>query len=489
MLDGKFFKEPPCEIPQLYSLQPLKFVPMQALRDILRDRRFWWLIAGTWALQLLLLGLTTPLYEIDTNSFIRGGLSWDIYHNPLLNLLIAACSKVWASAYLIVAVQLAVAAFSGIFLARVLFGRGGWAFWIALGLVALEPVSLFYHFSLLSESLFSSFTLLSVAFVVLWVRHSGGAPAFLAGFAMGLAFVTKLSAITHLPLLAIFLLRSPRDWQQRIGGLSLAVMPFVGCYAFVYLGQQVINDGDLYTVEGRVRWDFASSMYDSNEVQAPAFKRFVHPYLYRDGAFVAHREVRRELTYLGYKDCVAGYEAQGHRETFGINACDSLFGAAATQVMARHFWAAEAQFIRDNVYFVHHLNYLETRFTPGLHHYYSEAEWGYLDSLMSLHYGLDLSQRSDRIPGIWKSLSFGNSYMPIWWWAWWLGLATAAWLAVRRKEMWELLTLAGLVAIPLLMNLVYISYRPRFLAPYLVLVGMLLLWEARVIFSKSKPQA
>lgn len=462
---------------------------MQALRALMRDRRFWGQVAGIWGLQLVLLLLSTPLYEIDTNSYIRGGLSWDIFHNPLLNLLIAACSKIWANAYFFVAVQLAVAAFAGTFLARVLFGSKGWALWVALGLVALEPVSLFYHFSLLSESLFSSFTMLSIAFLVLWMRHSGGAPAFLAGLAMGLAFVAKLSAITHVPLLALFLLRGSRDWQQRIGGLSLAVMPFVGCYAFVYLGQQLINGGDLYTVEGRVRWDFASALYDSSEVDAPVFKRFVHPYLYRDGAFVAHRELRRELTYLGYKDCVASYEAQGHRETVGINACDSLFGAAATQVMARHFWAAEGQFIRDNFYFVHHLNYLETRFTPGLHHYYADAEWGYLDSLMSLHYGLDLSRRPERIPGIWKSLSFGNTYMPIWWWAWWLALGTAAWLALRRKGMWEVLALAGLLAIPLLMNLVYISYRPRFLAPYLVLVGMLLLWEVRVIFFPPKNQA
>lgn len=453
---------------------------MKALFAILRDRIFWLSVAGVFLLQFTLLLIFTPLYDIDTNSYIRGGFSWDIYHNPLLNMLIAGAGKVWANAWFIVSIQLAVYAFASAFTARVLFGKGWWI-WAALGIAALEPLSLYYHFSLLSESLFTSFTLLSVACFVLWMRHSGGAPAFLTGLAFGLAFLAKLSAMVHLPLFLLFLLKPGRPLQQRVGGFLLAAFPFIGIYAFVYLGQQVINQGDLYTVEGRVRWDFSSAMYDSTECKHPEFKRLVHPYLYRDGAFVTHRELRRELTYLGYKDCVAEYEKQGYAPHRGINACDSLFGAVAKDIMAQHFWAAEGQFIKDNFRFVHTLNYIDYRFTPGLHYYHPEAEFAYLDSLMAQHYGLDLRTRAHRIPVIWRSLTFGNVYMPLLWWLWWLTLLGAAYLWWRRRDAWELMVAGSLLAIPLVFHLVYISYRPRFLAPYIVLMLMVLLWEVREV--------
>jgi hypothetical protein len=458
---------------------------MQALRDILRDRLFWISVGAIWSVQFTLLLLTTPLYDIDTNSYIRGGLSWDIYHNPLLNILIAACSKIWSNAWFVLWVQLGVFAFCSAFLARVLFGRGKWI-WAALAVASLEPITLYYNFSFLSESLFLSFTLLSVALFILWMRHSGGAPAFLTGLGMGLAFTAKLSAVTHAPLLLLFLLKPGRPRRQRIEGFALAVMPFIGLYALIYLGQTLINQGDLYTVEGRVRWDFSSSMYDSTEVDAPEFKQYVHPYLYPNGEFVMHRELRRELTYLGYKDCVASYERKGFRPTYGINTCDSLFGAAASQIMQKHFWEAESRFIQDNFHFIHHLNYIDYRFTPGLHYYHPESEYRYIDSLMSTHFGVDLSQQENRIPTIWKSLSFGNIYFPTLWWTWWLALVLAAVLWYRRRDAYELLVIAPLLLIPIVFHLVYISYRPRFLAPYLVLLGMLVLWEARELWMKRK---
>lgn len=462
---------------------------MQALRAILGSRGFWFSVGGVFGLQFLLLLLSTPLYEIDTNSFIRGGLSWDIYHNPLLNIVVAVCSKIWASAWLIVGVQLAVYGFAASFLVWVLFAEQRVIRWVALGIAALEPLSLFYHFSILSESLFTSFLLLSVANMVLWMRHSGGAPAFLTGLALGLAFVAKLSALIHFPLLGFFLIRGRREWQQRIGGLSLAVLPLAGAYAFVHLGQQVINEGDLYTVEGRVRWDFSSALYDSTEVDAPDFKRYVHPYLYVDGKLVAHRELRRELSYLGYKDCVSYYEHEGLKSSTGINRCDSIFGEVAAQIMKKHFWAAEGQFIRDNFRFVHELNYIDYRFTPGLHYYHPPAEYAYLDSLMGTHYGLDLSQKADRIPGIWKSLSFGNVYLPILWWLGWVVLLVGGWMLWQRRPSWEVMVLGLTVAIPWVFHLVYISYRPRFLAPYIVALLLLGLWEGSRIWRGQKPRS
>lgn len=418
------------------------------------------------------------MYDLDTNSYIRGGFSWDIYHNPFMNLFIAVLGKLWSNAWFLVSVQCLIYAFCGAFLVQVLTQESAkiWR-WAMLGIVALEPLTSFYNYSLLAESSFTAFLFLAVGGALLWLRQPSRSAAVLLGTGLGLAFLCKLSALILLPLYLIFLLRKP-FLQRAVPHGLLALAPFVLCYVFVYVGQKTINEGDLYTVEGRVRWDFSSAFYNPAEVEGPEFKRYVHPYILEDGALEAHRERRRELSYLGYKDCVADYEAKGLSHNRGVNCCDSIFGAVAAQIIDQHFWAAEKQFVKDNFRFVHELNYIDYRFTPGLHYYHPAHEWAYLDSLMRTHYAVDLSVSGDRIPGIWTSLSFGNIYMPLVWWTWWLllGFGMICWWNNRDRK--DILVLAGFLAIPLLFHFVYISYRPRFLAPYLVLVwcfGLLIL--------------
>jgi hypothetical protein len=429
-------------------------------------------------LQWLVLAIGTPLYEIDTNSFIRGGLSWDIYHNPLLNIYIAICTKIWANVWFMVALQCLFYAGAAAFLVSVLFGEHKRLRWVALGIAGLEPLTLFYNHSLLAESFFTSLAMLTVAFLVLWLRHGGNGHAVLLGFAMGLCFMAKLSAMIHLPLLGLMLLRADRPFGGRLKGLALALLPFAACYAFVYVGQRTINEGDIYTVEGRVRWDFSSALYDSTEAGVPAFAQLVHPYIYQEGKLVAHRELRRELSYLGYKDCVAEWEVRGYPAHRGINACDSLFGAVAEKIMAKHFWEVERQFIADNFRFVHTLNYIDYRFTPGLHYYHPQREYAYIDSLMTVTYGYSLAGREDKIPKVWRSMEFGNVYMPVIWWTWWVVLVVGLVLWLKRpRERWELLVLGVITGIPIVFHLVYISYRPRFLAPYIVLMLLLLLCD------------
>ncbi|MFN8398142.1 MAG: hypothetical protein U0176_26260 [Bacteroidia bacterium] len=436
------------------------------------------------AVQLGILALGTPLYDIDTNSFVRGGLSWDIYHNPLLNIYIAACTKVWPNVWFMVGLQTVFFAATASFLAHVMFG-GKRIVWLGLGVAAMEPLTMFYNHSLLAESFFTSLAMASVALLVLWMRDGGKWLALGFGLAMGLCFMSKLSAMIHVPLFGLMLLRFGRPFWDRVRGLGMALLPFVACYAFVFIGQRLINEGDIYTVEGRVRWDFSSALYDSTEAYDPAFARFVHPHLYRDGKLVAHRELRRELSYLGYKDCVADYEARGFAANRGINACDSIFGRVAAQVMQRHFWEAERQFVADNFRFVHELSYIDYRFTPDLYYYHPESEYHYIDSLMQTTYGYSLAGREQQIPRIWRSLPFGNAYMTAVWWLWWLVLVTGLVLWLRDRSRWDVLVMGVITGIPQIFHLVYISYRPRFLAPYIVLMLLLLLVEI-VLLQKSK---
>lgn len=462
------------------------FCGMQRPLDILRSKGFWMGLALVAALQWIFLALGTPLYEIDTNSFIRGGLSWDIYHNPLLNIYIAACTRIWPNVWFIVGLQCLFFAGAATFLTHVLFPDSPRLRWVALGLAAIEPLTMFYNLSMLAESFFTSFLLLSVSMAVLWMRHGHWKTAAWFGLMMGLCFMSKLSAMIHMPLFALMLLRWKWPILSRLKGFGIALIPFLMCYAFVFVGQKMINQGDIYTVEGRVRWDFSSALYDSTEASDPAFAQYVHPYIYPEGKLAAHRELRRELSYLGYKDCVADYEQRGYAANRGINACDSIFGRVAQQIMARHFWQVERQFVADNFKFVHELNYIDYRFTPGLHYYHPAHEYQYIDSLMQSTYGYSLAGKENDIPRIWRSLDFGNVYMPIVWWLWWVVLAIAAVLWLRRRDRWELMVLGLITAIPIVFHLVYISYRPRFLAPYILLMVMLLLWEIQAVLGGTR---
>jgi hypothetical protein len=442
-------------------------------------------VLAVFGMMLGVMLVTTPLYEIDTNSYIRGGFSWSIFHNPLLNLLYAIAGKVWSNAGFLVACQLAIYAVCASALAFTLFPAGKWR-WAALAVAVLEPVSLFYHLSMIAESVFTSFLLLSLAFLIRWMRRGKLADAFLFGAAFGLAFLSKLAAMPLVPLFGLLLfpagLAATRVPLLRRGlALLVAALPFLACYQGVKWGQAIINDGGLYTVEGRVRWDFSAALYDPAACDDAYFKELMHPWILKDGKVLADRELRRELGYLGYKQCVL---RQGDNNA-AILFCDSVFGRVATPIMREHFWQAEQVFVQENLHSIHHLNYLDYRYTPGLPFYHPEQEYDYLDSLMSRHYGLDLGERLHRIPVLWRSLSFTNVYLPLLWWLTWLILLVSVVRWLRNRQHIELLVLGVAITIPWVFHLVYISYRPRFLAPYLVMVLFLLMVNLRGLLAKK----
>ena len=451
---------------------------MITLPSILRDRSFWWGAGIIFLLQAGILALTTPMYEIDSNSYVQGALTWDIYHNPFLNFYVAAVGRVWKSLFLMAAGQILFYGLSASLLIQVLFRRSIWQ-WVAVLVAALEPLAMFYNFSLLSESFFTSFTLGMVAMLILLLREGRPGFAFLFGTMMGFAFLARLSALIYLPLMGLVLIGGRENLLARGRNVLLAVVPFVACYAFVLFGQQILNDGGLFTVKGRVLWDFMSSQYEPDEINGAEFKRFVNPYIYENGELEPDRELRREKSYLGYKDCVADYEDRGIPAEEGILRCDSIFGAVGQQIKEKHFWAAEGQFILDNLYAVRNTSYIDYRFTPGLPYYHDESEYTYLDSLMTVNYGINLAEREKQIPRMWRSLSFGNTYMT--------GILSIYVLVVlglgvlwfRERWRWEWGALALTLAIPLGFYLTYISYRPRFMAPYLVLMLLAGMWGLR----------
>src|SRR5689334_4852579 len=121
------------------------------LTPLLKQKSFWLGAAGIALVHTLALLFSTPLYDHDTNSFIRGGLDWDIYHNPFENIFLALAGKITKIPQVIVCIQVLVFAFAASFFAHVLFSK---RFFLALALcvAAIEPVNMFYNFSFLPES-------------------------------------------------------------------------------------------------------------------------------------------------------------------------------------------------------------------------------------------------------------------------------------------------------------------------------------------------
>jgi hypothetical protein len=143
------------------------------------------------------------------------------------------------------------------------------------------------------------------------------------------------------------------------------------------------------------------------------------------------------------------------------------------------------QFINDNFDHIHGLNYLDYRFTPGMYFYHDPAEYEYIDSLMRTHYGLDLSEREEKIPVIWRNMDLANLYMPTIWWLWVFMMFTGIVMWNFNRVRVELIVMAATLIIPVVFHLVYISYRPRFLAPYIVLMFFLVLANYREVLRRK----
>lgn len=447
---------------------------MDPVRHIIRQKVFYLAIALVFVVQYILLIASTPLYELDTNSYVQGMFSWSIYHNPFGNLFFGALTKIWPDLWFVISMQILLYACCVSFFLFSLKIRSLGLFMLALLLAAIEPVTTFYNFSLISDSSFTSFVLLFSGLLILYLEKPSWQGALLFGAAVGLAFLARLSANIFLPLFGLILLVPATSWRNKVRDLLLGILPFAASYFFVLIGQSLINEGGLYTVKGRVLWDFVSSQYDPDEIDAPQFEAYVNPYIFPNGQLEPLREKRRELAYLGYKDCQAAREAAGEPVGKAILQCDSLWGAAAQQISAKHFWQAERQFVQDNFADIHGRNYLEYRFTPGLHYYHPEAENQYIDSVMKAVYGFSLAKSHENIPKIWTSTDFLNVYVPILYWILFATALLGGILWLKDRSRWRILIPALVIAIPFLFHLVYISYRLRFIAPYLVLgIGLI----------------
>lgn len=443
------------------------------------DRKWWLILAGSlFVFQFICLQLTTPMYALDTNSYIQGVFTWSIYHNPLSNIVFGVLSKIWSSAGFIATVQILIYSLAVTYLALYAI-RSKQLQVIATAIAAIEPATMFYNFSLLSESLYTSMTLMTVAGVIIYIRKPSSKTALLFGAFAGAAFLARLSGNLYIALLPLVFLAKDISIPTKIRHFFIAGGAFSLCYAFVGIGQSIINDGALYTVKGRVLWDFTSSYYDPAEVDSDEFNSLVAPLIVADDSLLSDREIRREYAYLGYKDCLAAHEDElGGNGAIGY--CDSLFGDAAMQIRSKHFGGVFKQFIADNLYDIHNRSYLEERFTDGMHFYHDESEWEYLDSLMAANYDLNLQEEKDNIPGIWKSLAVPTFYSTILFYFWILGLIAIAFLKFRGRLSWLQLIVMFTVSLPFVFHLVYISYRFRFWAPVIML-----LWIGLISIAES----
>ena len=500
--------------------------------------------------KIFLLSIYTPLYALDTNAYIRGMMTWSIYHNPGTNFFIGVLGKLGANAWAIAAVQCGIYSLAAAFFIRILFGEKretnlleerklaeiqghnkmqhrGYKFAIGFALIvaALEPVTLFYNFSLLSESNYIAFLLLSLSFLILFLRN----PHFYSGLAFGLAlavlFWIRLAGLMFFPLLLFYFWAVYKTETGRTafsgnkiargssatthGGpakkgvrvlafAALGVIPLLFSIGLVHFGQKKINDAGLFVAKGRQHWDRVSSHYKTEEVNVPDFHRFVDSRI----LLANDPESRREFAYLGFRDCTEYYELQGKNPNRSVLTCDSLFGRAADEVSSKHRGTAWWQFVGDNFKGLFSGNYLDYRFTPSLTFGYSNAEYYYLDSLMLRHYGLDNSSGEKNIPRIWRSKTFANFWaILIFVILLLVSFFALVWQLIKKVEPVpfgnNVLTVRAAVTfllfssawLPYLVHLFRIGYRLRFIAPVISLVLISGIWLVYNHFFSVLPSA
>ncbi len=413
------------------------------------------------AVQVILLLGSDPMVDLDTNSYIQGGFSWDIYHNPFENMYLAFILKIGGGALLAAIGQLLVFAASASFLSRVLFPDNRFLFYLICSIAAFEPIGLFFHFSILPESFFISFLLLSIGFALLWLREKEKRFSFFSGLFLGAMFLCKVSGLFFLPALALFIQKKERRYF--FGDFIRAALPVVFALSFVIIGQYRLHGDVFFLHSGRFQFDRLSMHYQTAS-NLPNSK-WIDAALYDSLNWKRNSDVRRIQMQEGWKACIAEQEnnKSGHSAT--VFYCDEIWLKSAQELRKK---GPSGQF-SENFSNLHRQNYLDERLTPGLEWRHDPKEFEALDEKMQTHFGSFKGPLSTPAFSGWRKIAFLNVYIPILFWLF-IGLCLFTFLYVLRKSKKPELGLVFLFFIlPYFAMVLYIiPWRTRFFAPLIL---------------------
>lgn len=261
--------------------------------------------------------------------------------------------------------------------------------------LALEPISLYFHFSLQSESLFLSFSVLWLAELLNYERCRKREPLLKSGTWLGLALGTRFAALLYIPFFIYQLFLS--QTQQKLSVRFIACLPF-GCMIGITTTLHYYNHQAGYLNHtGWLLWNNVAALYQPQDCSGDEFCLFLNQI---PAQALQHYPTRYQST----QDAQARFAQAKHiSENIAFQHTNVTLQKVAYNILARAPLQAVIQYYTENLTRFWHDNYLDYRNRPTPH------IWNELDAeiFRLYHYPYKAQQTNF----IWQNANFLNHYV------------------------------------------------------------------------------
>lgn len=281
------------------------------------------------AVQIIFLFFIQPGFNWESLRYFTGGLNIKVYHPPLYNFFLSALYNTIPSIYAPILIQIIFYSFSASFLIYSLekyfvrmysFGSGfsKKIKYILIFIVSFEPLIILDNCTLSTESLFTSFTILNLAFFLFYLTGRKNYFLILTGVSIGLSMATRFIGIIFpfffIMMLFIFVKRS-----SVLRPLASIMVPVLIFYFGICSLHYWKNRHFIYSAFGGWHlWNTASPLFTPEiKVEDEKLSKFLHSdyekyspeYAWDYYQFDGHSQSIRYMKYLVTNDSMSENDA------------------------------------------------------------------------------------------------------------------------------------------------------------------------------------
>ncbi|MCZ2356404.1 MAG: hypothetical protein LC115_06905 [Bacteroidia bacterium] len=390
----------------------------------------------TSVLLLLQLFLWGAQYELDTQFYLTGTLHWDIQHPPLFGFWVGLWRYIRPNIYAPIVSQIIIFSFSANLLASSLLKNNRAKLFCSF-LLGIEPITAYFHLSLLPESLLASFFCF---FCYNLLRNRW----LISGFWVAGAVLLKLQSLWIIP--GIFVL----GFLHRQRSLVLQIIfPILGALLLLGIGNHIRFKGGVFSNFGGLLFPHTSVFY-SDIYADSALQYLLKPHLP-----LSADVYQRYETYLAIHQAAQPDSNRFQPEQF--MAVEQMIAKYNQNILTKKPLAVWKQIFTTNINELFSGNYLVykqfSRFKKPI-----TAKFDDLDNLMNNLYDYRITY--EKMPNFW--LRFPNEYI------WLLLLSWVGLLATKNFLTKQIAIVAG--SYFLVMMLTIFFYKTRFWMPIIPLL-------------------
>lgn len=351
----------------------------------------------TFFLLLAQVFLFAPLYELDTNYFITGFWHWNEAHPPFYNMFWSVCYHIFPSIHFLIIIQIFVFAISVNFFIFEFTKSAKLQFFFSI-VFGIEPILSFYEVSILSESIFISLFLLTIAFFKRFLEKKQLSVQIFLLLAFSLLLLTRFIGILLLPIMLLYSFKELEKklfWQFSLSLIGVISLTFLFTNSIRSFNNQsnypnfwitiLTNDAYLLSQETDILSKKEIAIFQKfHQKYQPSLENYQNRYEFASGLYAAFSE------------------------EFGEKKAKSLVKNLALEIEKEYFFKLRLNFIYQNFQMFLNENYLEYRYLDEFEKMHKK-DYADLDSLILELYNFKIDK--DNIPLHWNKQIFIKTYV------------------------------------------------------------------------------